>query len=106
MKNARDKATFNVILFGVVMKRRAVALAFILALFVAAFCTPSIGLAVAGVKAFEVTTTITWENYGGYYGLAYDSAKSAVFITNVDFDEVSVISDGNNSVVANIAVGS
>src|SRR4030042_987396 len=63
-------------------------------------------LSSATVHAFEVTATITLENPGGYYGIAYDSGKSEIFITNVDFDLVSVISDSTNAVVSNIPVGS
>jgi len=63
-------------------------------------------LSSATVHAFEVTAAITLENPGGYYGIAYDSGKSEIFLTNADFDLVSVISDNANAVVANIPVGS
>lgn len=62
----------------------------------------SIEITASGV----VTATITLENPGSYYGIAYDSDKSEIFLTNVDFDLVSVISDNTNAVVANIPVGS
>jgi YVTN family beta-propeller protein len=48
---------------------------------------------------------------GGPFGIAYDSAKSEVFVTNFGGyfagggDTVSVISDSTNDVVANITVG-
>ena len=62
-------------------------------------------LSVNAVHAVEVTATISLGNYGGYYGLAYDSGKGEIFIANGDFDSVSVISDNNNTVVATIPVG-
>jgi len=68
--------------------------------------TTTLILSSATVHAFEVTAAITLENPGGYYGIAYDSGKSEIFLTNADFDLVSVISDSTNAVVANIPVGS
>jgi len=61
--------------------------------------------AIIAVCAVEVTDTIIMEFYGGYYGLAYNSAKGEIFVTNVDFNSVYVISDINNTVVATIPVG-
>jgi YVTN family beta-propeller protein len=40
------------------------------------------------------------------YGIAYDSGKSEIFVTNLGADSVSVISDSTNAVVANVTVGS
>ena len=62
--------------------------------------------AVNAVGAFEVTATITLGNPGGYYGLAYDSAKGEIFVANGDFDSVSVISDSTNTVIANVTLES
>jgi YVTN family beta-propeller protein len=39
------------------------------------------------------------------FGLAYDSGKGEVFVTNVNDDTVSVISDNSNTVVATVPVG-
>ena len=46
------------------------------------------------------------EKPGGYYGVAYDSGKSEIFIANGDFDLVYVISDSTYTVVSDIPVGS
>jgi YVTN family beta-propeller protein len=58
-----------------------------------------------GLFSFEVTATITLERYGGYYGVAYDSGKGEIYLTNGDFHLVYVISDSTNDVVAIIPVG-
>jgi DNA-binding beta-propeller fold protein YncE len=47
------------------------------------------------VHAFEVTATITLENPGGYYGIAYDSGKGEIFVTYSESNRVSVISDSS-----------
>src|SRR6266849_1704959 len=39
------------------------------------------------------------------FGLAYDSAKGEVFVTNDGSNTVSVISDTNNAVVATVSLG-
>jgi YVTN family beta-propeller protein len=39
------------------------------------------------------------------FGVAYDSGKDEVFVTNVDDDTVSVISDSSNAVIATVPVG-
>ena len=59
----------------------------------------------ANVYAYEVIATIALENPGGYYGIAYDPGRSEIFVANVDFDLVSVISDSTNAAVSNIVVG-
>ena len=59
----------------------------------------------AGLFSFELTDTITLERHGGYYGIAYDSAKGEIYLTNGDFHLVYVISDSDNTVVATIPVG-
>jgi YVTN family beta-propeller protein len=59
----------------------------------------------AGLLSFELTDTITLERHGGYYGIAYDSGKGEIYLTNGDFHLVYVISDSNNTVVATIPVG-
>jgi YVTN family beta-propeller protein len=58
----------------------------------------------------SVVATVTVE--GGPFGVAYDSAKGEVFVTNFGAgyfvgggNNVSVISDANNTVVANVTVG-
>jgi len=53
----------------------------------------------------KVVDTIPLVVPGGYYGVAYDSTKGEVFITNADYGSVSIISDSTNSVVATITVG-
>ena len=58
-----------------------------------------------GIFSFELTATIILERHGGYYGAAYDSAKGEIYLTNVDFHLVYVISDTTNTVVATIPVG-
>jgi YVTN family beta-propeller protein len=40
------------------------------------------------------------------YGVAYDSAKGEVFVSNSNGNTTSVISDSSNAVVATVAVGS
>lgn len=62
-------------------------------------------LSPATVHAFEVTATITLENPGGYYGVAYDSGRGEICLTNGDFDLVYALSDSDNTVVAAIPVG-
>ena len=62
-------------------------------------------LSPATVQAFEVTDAITLELYGGYYGVAYDSGRGEIYLTNGDFELVYVISDSTNTVVATIPVG-
>ena len=43
---------------------------------------------------------------GNYpFGVAYDSGKGEIFVTNLNDDTVSVISDSDNTVVATIPVG-
>jgi YVTN family beta-propeller protein len=59
----------------------------------------------AGLFSFELTDTITLERHGGYYGIAYDSGKGEIYLTNGDFHLVYVISDSDNTVVATIPVG-
>ncbi len=39
------------------------------------------------------------------YGVAYDSGKGEIFVTNLGADSVSVISDSTNAVVATVTVG-
>jgi len=58
-----------------------------------------------GLFSFELTATITLEKYGGYYGIAYDSVKGEIYLTNGDFHLVYVISDSTNDLVATIPVG-
>jgi YVTN family beta-propeller protein len=59
----------------------------------------------------DASVVATVDVGGGPFGLAYDSAKSEVFVTNFGGyftgggNTVSVISDANNAVVANIDVG-
>ena len=49
------------------------------------------------VSAIGVTEYITsGTEYGGHYGIAYDYGKSEMFITNVDFNSVTVISDSSH----------
>ena len=63
--------------------------------------------AVNAVHAVEVTATISvGTTSGGHYGIAYDSGRGEIFVTNLDFNSVSVISDSTNTVVATITVGS
>ena len=46
------------------------------------------------VSAIGVTENITsGTEYGGHYGIAYDYGKNEMFITNMDFDSVTIISD-------------
>ena len=52
-----------------------------------------------------VNTTIS-STAGGHYGVAYDSAKGEIFVTNVDFSSVSVISDNTSKAIMDIPVGS
>jgi hypothetical protein len=82
---------------GAVMKRTAVALILIVAFFSAAVCTQMIGLAATVANAIEVTATITLENPGGYYGIAYDSGKGEIFVTYSESNRVSVISDSSGT---------
>jgi len=58
-----------------------------------------------GLFSFELASTIVLERHGGYYGVAYDSGKGEIYLTNVDFHLVYVISDRTNTVVATIPVG-
>ena len=58
-----------------------------------------------GLFSFELTATITLEKYGGYYGIAYDSGKGEIYLTNGDFHLVYVISDSTHDLVATIPVG-
>ncbi len=55
-----------------------------------------------------VVANITLGNGAGRgvaYGVAYDSGKGEIFVTNAGVNAVSVISDTTNAVVANITVG-
>ena len=60
---------------------------------------------ISGLFSFELAATINLERHGGYYGVAYDSGKGEIYLTNVDFHLVYVISDRTNTVVATIPVG-
>ena len=53
----------------------------------------------------EVIDVITLRNFGGFYGAAYDSGTDEVYVANVDFDLVSVISASNRTEVAEVPVG-
>jgi YVTN family beta-propeller protein len=53
----------------------------------------------------KVTDVIALRNFGGFYGAVYDSGTDEVYIANVDFDLVSVISARNRTEVAEIPVG-
>ena len=63
----------------------------------------------ANTQGASVIATVTVQ--GGPFGLAYDSAKSEIFVTNFGGyftgggNTVSVISDATNTVVANVTVG-
>ncbi|MCW4044492.1 MAG: hypothetical protein NWE94_03125, partial [Candidatus Bathyarchaeota archaeon] len=57
------------------------------------------------VHAMGVVATITMEKPGGCYGVAYDSGKGEIYITNWGANTVSVISDSNHTVIATIPVG-
>jgi YVTN family beta-propeller protein len=52
-----------------------------------------------------VIDKITLKTPGGYYGAAYDSDKGEIFVTNADYNSVSVLSDNYNTEVAKITVG-
>jgi len=56
--------------------------------------------------ALEVTDVIKLRNYGGFYGAVYDSGTDEVYVANVDFNLVSVISANNRTEVAEVPVGS
>jgi YVTN family beta-propeller protein len=58
-----------------------------------------------GLFSFELTATITFERYGGYYGIAYDFVKGEIYLTNGDFHLIYVISDSTHDLVATIPVG-
>jgi hypothetical protein len=50
------------------------------------------------VCAEELTATITSGTTAeGHYGVAYDSGKGKIFITNVDFNTVTVISESSST---------
>src|SRR5208283_2417017 len=51
----------------------------------------------------SVVTTVTVEN--GPVGVAYDSGKGEIFVTDFFNNTVSVISDENNTVIATVGVG-
>ena len=55
--------------------------------------------------ALEVIDVIKLRNYGGFYGAVYDSGTDEVYIANVDFNLVSVVSAGNRTEVAEVPVG-
>ena len=58
-------------------------------------------VAVVGVT----NTIIHGTEYGGHHGISYDYGKGDLFISNVDFHSVTVISDASHTVVANVSVG-
>jgi YVTN family beta-propeller protein len=52
-------------------------------------------------------TVVATVNVGAQpYGVAYDSGKGEVFVSNTNSNTTSVISDSNNAVVATVIVGS
>ena len=55
------------------------------------------------VNALGVTATIPVGNSS--IGIAYDSAKGEIFVTNGEDNTTSIISDNTNTVVATIPVG-
>jgi len=59
--------------------------------------------AVYAAYAVGVTATITVGI--GPIGVAYDSGKDEIFVSNAESNTVSVISDSNNAVVATVSVG-
>jgi len=67
-------------------------------MFIVIFALSAIGAA----YAIGVVTTITMES--PYTQLAYDSGKSEIFAASGKTDTVSVISDVDNTVVANVNV--
>ena len=57
------------------------------------------------VASIKLTGALVNKGYN-YLGLAYDSSKSEVFVTNAQANTISVISDSTNSVVATIDAAS
>ena len=55
------------------------------------------------LPSLAVTATVTMGS--GPWGVAYDSGKGEVFVTNMGGGTVSVISDASNAVIATVTVG-
>jgi YVTN family beta-propeller protein len=69
---------------------------------------PSLGSGRFTVNRYALTISVLFVqvNPSHPYGVAYDSAKAEVFVTNSALNDVSVISDATDKIVATVAVGS
>ncbi len=69
---------------------------------------PTVGSGHVTVNRFDVTQPVSFVQLipSHPYGVAYDSAMHEVFVANSGLNDVSVISDATDLIVANIPVGS